>query len=85
MAVTREQLLQISETIGCISADLANYVNKATSTVQGSGAEKIPGVMESASAVSKSISGAIEAANQCRQLIRSKVSWMEANGVASLQ
>ena len=85
MAVTREQLLQISEAVGRIASDLANYVNKASSTVQASGAEKIPGVMESAGAVGKSISAAIDAANQCRQAIRSKVSWMEANGVASLQ
>ena len=85
MAVTREQLLQISEKIGCIGAELASLVNKPTSTVQGSGAEKIPGVMESASAAVKSMSAAIEAINQCRSSIRSKVAWMEANGVASLQ
>lgn len=85
MAVTREQLLQISEVIGTIASELAPLANKATSAIQGSGAEKIPGVMESASAASKSIGAAIEAANQCRQAIRRKVSWMEANGVASLQ
>jgi hypothetical protein len=85
MAVTREQLLQVSETIGSIAAELGNVVGKIPSAVQGSGAEKIPGVMETAGAASKSIGGAIEAANQCRQAIRSKVSWMEANGVASLQ
>jgi len=85
MAVTRERLLEISEQIGCISAELAPLANKAISTVQGSGAEKIPGVVESAGAAGKSIGGAIEALNQCRQAIRSKVSWMEANGVASLQ
>jgi uncharacterized protein YukE len=85
MAATREQLLQTSETVGSIAAELANVVGKIPAAVQGSGAEKIPGVMESASAAAKSISGAIEAATQCRQAIRSKVSWMEANGVASLQ
>ena len=85
MAVTREQLLQVSETIGTIASELGNVAGKIPAAVQGSGAEKIPGVMDSASAASKSISGAIEAANQCRQAIRNKVSWMEANGVASLQ
>lgn len=85
MAVTRERLLEISEIVGSVSAELASVAGKIPSAIQGSGAEKIPGVMESANAAAKSISGAIEAANQCRQLIRGKVSWMEANGVASLQ
>ena len=85
MAVTREQLLTTSEKVGAVSAELANLAGKIPAAVQGSGAEKIPGVVDSAQNAAKSISAAIEAANQCRQLIRSKVSWMEANGVASLQ
>jgi hypothetical protein len=61
-------------------------MGKIPPAIQGSvGAEKIPGVMESASAAAKSISKAIKAADKCRQAIRSKVSWMEANGVASLK
>jgi hypothetical protein len=85
MAVTREQLLQTSDKIGSLAAELGNLTGKIPAALQGSGAEKIPGVMESANAASSSLGKAIEAANQCRQQIRSKVSWMEANGVASLQ
>ena len=84
MAVTREQLLEVSERVGSVAAELGNMAGKIPSAVQGSGAEKIPGVMECATGAQKAISGAIEAANQCRQVIRSKVSWMEANGVKSL-
>jgi hypothetical protein len=85
MVVTREQLLQTSETIGCIAAELASATGKVPSAIQGSGADKILGVTESVREVTSSLSKAIDAANKCRQLVRSKVSWMEANGVASLQ
>ena len=85
MTVTREQLFQVSKTIGGISVDLVNMSGKVIAAIQGSGTERLRGVTEHADDVTSSINKATEAADKCVQLIRDKVSWMEANGVGSLE